>query len=134
MMNPRRKAMTRCTHLGVPLLGSLLIAAALSIATGARAEVACPAGEITLDSSLLRALRRGVGQDRLVSPRNTFVVPDGDAIDPANEPIVYAVEADHRPLLMLTMGAARGRTRLTAQPATGGHGTVALRRLRGGYR
>jgi cysteine-rich repeat protein len=124
--------MTRRTHHGVLLLGSLLIAA--TCATSARGEVACPAGEITLDSALLRVVRRRAGEDRLVSPRNTFVVPEGDAIDPATEPIVYAVEADHQPLLTLTMGAARGRARLTAQPASGGRGSLSLRQLRGGYR
>src|SRR6185503_6589774 len=102
-------------------------------AATARAQVACPAGEITLDSSLVRALGRGTSEDRLVSPRNTFVVPAGIAIDPASEAIVYAVEADHEPPVTLAMGTARGRARIVAPPPTG-RGAITLRRLRGGYR
>ena len=62
----------------------------------------CPAGEITLGPGTLRAVLEG---GRVVSGGGVFVLPTGVAIDPANEPVVFALEGDRRPVGSVTLSA-----------------------------
>jgi cysteine-rich repeat protein len=83
-----------------------LVALVLATLSPPRAHaVVCPAGEITLASSLVKAARKGAGEDGLASPKNTLVVPVGSAVDPGTEPLEYALSADAEPLHALALPA-----------------------------
>jgi len=60
--------------------------------------ILCPDGEVTLTSPLVRIQLRPGGRSGLAGPKSTIIVPDGLAVDPAHEPIVYLLEADGVPL------------------------------------
>jgi virginiamycin B lyase len=65
-------------------------------ATAVAAEPLCPAGEITLTPGELR-MGPGNGQSgSLIGTGSTFVLPAGVTIDPAGEPVVFALEVDRQ--------------------------------------
>jgi virginiamycin B lyase len=74
------------------LLLSTLVA--VGVAAPVRAELLCPDGEATLQAPLVRVRGLRGGRGAVAAPKSTFVVPDGLAIDPETEPIVFVVEAD----------------------------------------
>ena len=90
---------------GVVLLAAVLVAAS---ASAAHAAPACPAGEITLDASLLR-LRAGAGSGSGGTQGARLHLPSGVALAPDAEPVAIAIEADHQPVLEadLPAGALR---------------------------
>jgi virginiamycin B lyase len=98
--------------------------------------VSCPAGEITLTSSLVKAVRKGAGRDSLASPKNALVVPVGSAVDPAGEPLEYDVSADGQPLQTLALPAGaligNGAGSRFAYRAPGTR--LVLRRIDAGFR
>lgn len=99
-------------------LASAPLAALVLLAIGATvrpsvAAPACPAGEITLDASLLRLHPGPAGGFARTQGARIFL-PDGIALAPGDEPLAVAISADHQPLLDATLPAG------------------ALRRLRGG--
>jgi cysteine-rich repeat protein len=59
-------------------------------------EPTCPAGEITLSTSLLNGTRNGAGADRIGARSSSFVLPVGVSIDPGSEAVTFAVEGDHQ--------------------------------------
>ena len=96
----------------------------------------CPAGEITLGPGSLRAIRGAGGAGRVTSSRAMFSLPTGVTIDPANEPIVFALEGDRQPIGQVSLAPG-------ALVAKGGgarfryhqNGTrLLLRRVRNAYR
>jgi cysteine-rich repeat protein len=96
----------------------------------------CPDGEITLSPGLLRAVRRRSGDDQVVSSRGTFVVPTGVTIAPSSAPVVFAVEADHRPVARVDLPAG---SLVTSRDATlftyrAGRSRLSLRQAREGFR
>jgi hypothetical protein len=115
----------------------LAIAIVCSAVTVVRADgPLCPGGEITLGPGVLRALRGAGGPGKVVSSQGTFVLPSGVAIDPAGEPVVFALEADRRPLgrfdLLAGGLAAQGDGARFAY--SNGGSRLTLRRVHGAYR
>jgi hypothetical protein len=115
----------------------LVIAIVCAGATSAWADgPLCPAGEITLGPGVLRLVRGAGGPGKVVSSEATFALPSGVAIDPVNEPVVFALEADRQPLGVLTLlagafSASGGDRRFVYQ---NGGSRLALRRVRAAYR
>lgn len=92
----------------------------------------CPAGEITLTSGLVKLDRDRAGRGRVASPKNTFVVPQGAAIDPATESVVYTVDADRLPLVRVDLPGGALIARDIGGRVRGA--TLSLRRARRGFR
>ncbi len=99
------------------------------------AEPLCPGGEITLGPGRLRVLRTGSASGTVASTRGTFALPAGVTIAPANEPIVFALEADRQPVGAVTLAAgalvARSGGKRFTYRADGS--SLSLRRARGAY-
>jgi cysteine-rich repeat protein len=115
----------------------LAIAIVCSAVTAVRADgPLCPAGEITLGPGMLRALRGAGGRGKVVSSQGTFVLPSGVVIDPAGEPVVFALEADRRPLgrLDLLAGGLASQGDGTRFAYRNGGSRLVLRRAHDGYR
>ena len=95
----------------------------------------CPAGEITLGPGLLRAIRRGAGADEVSTTGASFVVPTGLAIAPGTEPVVFALEADHRPVARVDLPAGALATSRSGQlfDFRAGDSHLSLRRMRGAF-
>lgn len=116
----------------ISVLGAVIVCAA---APAVRADgPLCPAGEITLGPGSLRAVRGAGGPGKVVSSQGAVALPTGVAIDPANEPVVFALEGDRQPIGTLTLLAGA----LTAQGGgkrfvyRNGGSRLTLRRVRGG--
>ncbi len=130
------EAMSRVRAAGLLALPFLLAAA---LPSPAAAGVSCPAGEITLTSGLVQAVRRGAGMDVLASPANSLVVPVGVTVDPGAEPLEYEVTTDDNPLqplraLALPAGALMANARGTRFAHRAPGERLALRRLGAGFR
>src|SRR5262249_22225011 len=103
--------------------------------SAARADAPlCPKGEITLGPGVFRALRRS-GPGKVVSRNSTFVVPTGVTIDPANEPVVFAIEGDRQPIAQMTLPAGALASRRGGKRFAYRHGVskVMLRNVNGAY-
>ncbi|MBY0278217.1 DUF4215 domain-containing protein [Candidatus Binatia bacterium] len=92
-------------HAGVVLLAACL---ALAAASAAHAAPACPAGEISLDASLLR-IRPGSGNGSAGLQGARLHLPSGVTLAPATDAVAIALEADHQTLVdtQLPPGALR---------------------------
>ena len=99
------------------------------------AELLCPGGEITLGPGRLRVVRTGSVSGTVASTRDTFALPAGVTIAPANEPIVFALEADRRPVGAVTLAAGELVARSAGKRFTYrvGGSSLSLRRARGAY-
>src|SRR5262245_45791980 len=84
---------------------AITLLAVLAAPSTHAADVLCPAGEITLAGGRLRTNPRHGAPPKLASTGGTFVVPAGVAIDPANEPLVFAIEGDRQPIGSVTLPA-----------------------------
>jgi cysteine-rich repeat protein len=126
------------------LVGLVLLAAcfALTAASAAHAAPACPAGEISLDASLLR-LRAGTGNGNVGTQGAVVHLPAGVALAPDAEPVAIALEADHQPLLeaelpagalrALRAGALFAYDEKSGRPGFGRGSRVKLRRTGASY-
>src|SRR5262245_40510033 len=116
---------------------ALAIAIVCAAATCACADgPLCPTGEITLGPSALRLVRGAGGPGKVLSSEATFALPSGVAIDPVNEPVVFALEADRQPLgaLRLLAGAFSASSDEKRFVYQNGGSRLALRRVRAAYR
>ena len=108
----------------------------LGARSAARADAPlCPKGEITLGPGVFRALRRS-DPGKVVSRGGTFVVPSGVTIDPANEPVVFAIEGDRQPIAQMALPAGALASRSRGRRFAFRHGTskVILLQVNGAYR
>ncbi len=80
----------------IPLFGVALLL--LSVPAGAVDAPFCAGGEMTLSSRRFTVNLKGPGNDRLVSRKNAFSLPEGIRIDPENDAVTYYVEADRQPV------------------------------------
>jgi cysteine-rich repeat protein len=120
-------------HRCMTLVGLVVLGATAS----ARADAPfCPHGEITLAGARLRVVARHGGPPRLASTRGTFIEPEGVAISPASEPIVFAIEGDRKRIATTTLPAGSlgvdGKGRRFTYRADGS--TLVLQHLRGTHR
>src|SRR5262249_2802355 len=78
---------------------------------------------------------RGAGADEVSTTGASFVVPTGRAIAPATDPVVYAVEADHRPVARVDLPAGALATSTSGQlfDYRAGSSHLSLRRRRGAF-
>jgi cysteine-rich repeat protein len=88
--------MTRITHRSTGPVWAAALLVLLGALPARAIEPSCPAGEITLSASLLKATRNGAGADRIGALSNRFVLPVGVSINPGSEAVSVVVEGDHR--------------------------------------
>jgi cysteine-rich repeat protein len=96
----------------------------------------CPAGEITLGPGSLHVSRAGNGSGKVSSSGATFSLPTGVSIDPAHEPVVFAIEANRQPIGQTTLAASAvavkgGGTRFLYHD---GKSRVVLKKIRKAYK